>query len=156
MCFGVELFQQFRFRPSKLLHRLDVPHSLFQTLTALQNGRILRPADGHGLGQHLRGILIGPAKIPHPAQVSGRETRSISVSFAEIFSGSDSGAFLRPGADELADFTVQFHLRQHRRHQRVQCGVHGAVVYGLPNVHEFLLSGASSPVFLSTIGPYFA
>ena len=147
MCFGTKLFQQFRLRPSELPRRTDVPHPFFQALTALQNGCILRPSDGHGLRHGLRSILISSVKIPHPTEISGGETGGGGICLAKVFGSGDSGAFLGPGADELANLEVQFHLWQFRRYQLVQRHEHGAIVNRFSDVHRFLLSGAKRYYF---------
>ena len=119
-----------------------------------QNDHVLGPDDGHGLSQHLWGILIGSIKIPHPAKVSGGEVRDIRIGFAEVFSGGNSGTFLWPGADKSANFAIQFHLRQFSRYSSIQLLIKGTVVYGLPNVHlSSLLSGAGASVFVVVSEP---
>jgi len=113
----------------------------------LQNDYILRPADGHNLGQQLRCIPVGTIKFPHPAQVPGRETGCIRVHSAQILRRGDSRAFFRPAADLLANLTVQFHLRQVCRHQCIQRYEHGAVIYGFSDVHPISSFPARARLF---------
>ena len=122
----------------------NVPSAVFSCFTVLQHDNILCPADGHGFCQDLRRIFICPVKLPHPAEVPGGEAGSVRISFSDIAGGSDSGAFLRPGADQLADFLVQLHLRLLSRHQNIQLRKHDAVVYRFSNVHGLLPSGTSA------------
>ena len=75
-------------------------------------------------------------KFPHPTQVPRGEARDIRVRIVQILRRSDSGAFLRPAADQPANLTVQFHLRQICRHQGVQRREHGAVVNRFSDVHS--------------------
>lgn len=137
----MNLLHQGRFCPAKLTYCPDIPNSLFETLTTLQDGHILCPADGHGRFHDLRGVLIGPIKLAHPAEVSGREALSVRILFAEILSSGDSRALFRSGADKLTEFAVQLHLQQSRFHQRIQSCKHGAVIYRFSNIHRLLLSG---------------
>ena len=106
MCSGAKLFQQFCLCPSELPHRPNIPHSFFQALTALKNGHILCPADSHGLCQSFWSIFISLVKLSHSAEVSGGETLDIGICLAEIFSGGNGSAFLRPGTDDLANLAV--------------------------------------------------
>ena len=134
--------QEFGLGPMEPPDSGNVPSAFFGCYTVLQNDNILRPADGHGFCQDLRRIFICPVKLPHPAEVSGGEARSVRISSGDMAGGSDSGAFLWPDADQPADFLVQLHLRQFSRHQNIQRRKHGTVVYGFSDVHELLLSGA--------------
>ena len=127
---------QFQLRPAELPSRFDVPCPLLGSQLRLQNNHVLRPADGHGLSQHLWCALIGAVKLPHSAQISGGEAGCGRVRTAQILRRSDSGAFLRPAADQPANLTVQFHLRQVRRHQGIQRREHGAVVNRFSDIHS--------------------
>ena len=126
---------QFQFRPAELPSRFDVPCPFLESQLRLQNDHILCPADGHGLSQHFRCALIGVVKLAHPAQVPRGEAGDVRVRTAQILRRSDSGAFLRPAADQPANLAVQFHLRQICRHQGIQRREHGAVVYRFFDVH---------------------
>ena len=132
---------EFQLRPAELPSRFDVPCPLLGSQLRLQNDYVLRPADGHGLSQHLWCVLIGAVKLPHPAQVSGGEAGGIRVRSTQILGCGDSGVLLWLAADQPANLAVQFHLRQVCRHQSVQRREHGAVVNGLSDVH----SGFSFP-----------
>ncbi len=143
----MDLLQQLRLCPAELLCRPNVPDSFFEALTALQNGRVLRPADGHGLCHDLRCVRIRPPEVTHPTEISGGEALGVRMGFAKILGGGNSRPFFRPGTDELADFIVQFHLRQSGSHQCIQGVEHGAVIYGFPNVHELLLSSVNRYYF---------
>ncbi len=101
---------QFQLGPPELTNGLNIPGLLLVRQLRLQNNDILRPANGHGLDQHLRRIFIGKVKLPHPAEISGGEAGDVRVSFREVFGGGDSGAFLCPGTEELTNFMVQFYL----------------------------------------------
>ena len=127
---------EFQFRPAELPSRFDVPCPLLGSQLRLQNDHVLCPADGHGISQHLRCALIGVGELPHPAQVPRGEARGVRVRGAQILGRSDSGAFLQPAADQPANLTVQFHLRQICRHQGAQRRKHGAVVDRLSDVHS--------------------
>ena len=59
----------------------------------------------------------------------------------QVLGRCNSRAFLCFAADYSANLAVQFHLRQLRRHKRVQCGKHGGVIYGLADIHGLLLYG---------------
>jgi len=119
MNIGGDFPLQLQLRPSESTSGLDIPRLFRQCQSRLQNNRVLRPANGHGLNQHFRRTLIRPVKLPHPAQVPGGEAGGVRVSLREVFGGSDSGAFLRSGADELANLAIQFHLRRFSRHQSI-------------------------------------
>ena len=134
----------------KAADSVNVPDTLLGCFAVLQNDDILCPADGCGFHHSFRHIFIRPVKLPHPAQIPWGETRNIRIGFAQVFGGGDSGAFLRPGVDELADFPVRFHLRQVCQHQSIQRCKHGAVIYRFPDVHGLLLSGAVRLFSLST------
>ena len=82
-----------------------------------------------------RGFLIGGVKRAHTAQIAGREAIGCGIGRLQVFRRRDSRAFFAPAADQPADLAVQFHLRELRRHKRVQCGEHGGVICGLANVH---------------------
>lgn len=134
--------QEFGLGPMKTADSVNVPSTFIRCFAVLQNNNILCPVNGHSFCQSFRRIFIRPVKLSHPADVPGGEPGNVRVSIGKIFSGGNSGAFLCSGADQLADFSVQLHLRQFSRHQSVQRREHGTVVYRLPDVHEFLLSGA--------------
>ncbi len=138
---GLDFPLEFQLRPPELPHRLDIQNFLLEGQLRLQDNHILRPADGHGLSQHLWGIFVCVVELPHPPQVPRGETGGVRVRAVQILCRGDSRAFLRPAAHQLADFTVQFHLRQSCRYQCVHCGKHGTVVYRLSDVH----SGSSFP-----------
>lgn len=141
--------QEFGLSPAKPADSSDEPGTLFDRHAVLQNDDILRPADGHGFCQYLWRVFICPVKFPHPAQIPGGEAGGIRVHTAQIFSGGDSRAFFRPGADELTNLIVQLHLRKFRRNQSIQHREHGAVVYRFSDIHELLLSGAERLFSLS-------
>lgn len=148
MSVGSDFSLELQLRPSELSGCLDIPHLLLEGQSRLQNYHILCPADGHGLSQHFRCVLIGAVKLPHPAQVPGREARNIGVSVAQVLRRCDSSSFLWPAADQPANLAVQFHLRQICRHQRVQCCEHCAVVYGFSDVHRAPPFRRNAPVFI--------
>ena len=104
--------QEFGLSPMEPLDSGNVPSTFFGCYAVLQNDDILRPADGHGFCQYFWCVFIRPVKFPHPAQIPGGEAGNVRVILAEILGGSNSGAFLRPGADELANLIIQLHLRQ--------------------------------------------
>ncbi len=131
----LDLLQQCQFGPAKPCDRLDVPFLLLDCQLRLQNDHVLRPADGHGFGQHLRHVLIGSVELPHSAQIPGREAGDVRICAVQVLRFRDSGAFLRSFTDQPANPTVQLYLRQIVRHQRVQRRKQGAVIYGLSDVH---------------------
>ena len=126
---------ELQLRPAELPSRFDVPCLFLGSQLRLHNDHVLCPADGHGLTQHFRCALIGAVELPHPAQVSGGEAGGVRVYGAQILRSSDSGAFLRPAADQPANPAIQFHLWQVCRHQGVQHREHGAVVNRFSDVH---------------------
>ena len=142
---------ELQLRPAELPSRFDVPCLFLGSQLRLQNDHVLCPADGHGLSQHLRCALIGAVELPHPAQVPGGEAGGVRVSSAQILRSSDSGAFLRPAADQPANLTVQFHLWQVCRHQGVQRREHGAVVDRLSDVHSASPFRRGCACFLSSV-----
>ena len=144
---GCDAVCQLQFRPSKLTRRPDVPCPLLERQLRFQDDHILRPADGHGLGQHFRRFGICAVKIPHPPQVPGGEARGIRVGAVQVLRSRHRRALLRPAADQSANFTVQLHLGQICRPQRVQRCEQDAVIGGLPDVHRLFLSGAVRLIF---------
>ena len=102
---------QFQLRPSELMCGLDIPCPLLEGQLRFQNNCVLRPANRHSLSHHLWSFFICPVKLPHPAKVPGGEAGDARVSAGQILCGGDSGSFLRPGADQPANLTVQIHLR---------------------------------------------
>ena len=140
MCGGADLLGQLCLRPSKALRRPQIPAPLLQGEIRLQNDHILRPADFHSLPRQFRGVLIRAVELPHPAQIAGREATRFRVCSLEIFRGGHCRPLLRPGADRPANFKVQLHLRQICYHELIQRRVHGAVICGLSDVHDLLLS----------------
>ena len=139
---GPDLFQQLRFCPAVLQRGPEIPGAFPASLTALQDGHILRPAQLQGQLLQLRIVGIGAVELPHPAQVSGREAPTPGVVGLEILSGHDRRALLRAGANGPADCKVQFCLRQASRHELIQRPVHGTVIGEFPGIHAVLLSGA--------------
>ena len=128
---------EFQLRPAELPSRFDIPCPLLSGQLRLQNDYVLCPTDGHSLTQHFRCALIGAAELPHPAQVPGGEAGGVRVSSAQILRSSDSGAFLRPAADQPANLAVQLQLRQSLRQQYFQFCEQGAIINGLPDIHGF-------------------
>ena len=132
---------ELQLRPAELPNRFDIPCPLLGGQLRLQDNHILSPADGHGLSQHLWCALIGAVKLPHPAQVSRGEAGCVRIRSAQIFRSGDSGTLLWSATDQSANLTVQFHLRQVRRHPVVQRREHGTVVNRSSDIH----SGVSFP-----------
>ena len=120
----------------------EIPGALPAALTALQDRRILRPAQLQGQFQQFWVIGVGPAELPHPAQVPGGEALALRAVCLEILSGYDRRALLRAGTDGPANLEVQLHLRKLRPHELIQHPIHGAVICGFPGIHALLLSGA--------------
>lgn len=104
--------QEFGLGPTKAADSGNVPGAFIGRFTVLQNDDILRPANCHGRGQGLRRMFICPVKLPHSAEIPGRETWNAGVCLCKVFGGGNSGSFLRPGADEPANLIIQLHLRQ--------------------------------------------
>ena len=127
--------QKFCFLPSKTQCGADVPRPFLVTAASLQNRHILRPAEVHRQAHDFGGFLIGRVKRPHTAQIAGREALGCGIGRLQVFRRRDSRAFLHSAADQPTNFTVHFHLRELRRHKRVQYGEHGGVICGLANVH---------------------
>lgn len=133
---------QFQLGPAKSPDRPDVPRFLLDRQLRLQDNHVLCPANGHGLRQHLRNIPIDAVEVPHPAKVSGRKPRNVRIGGTQILRSGHSRALFRSAIDQMADLTVQLHLRQGLCHQLIQRGVHGAIVGGFSDIHGVLLSSA--------------
>ncbi len=129
--------------PPKTVHSPNVPHLLLECQISFQDDYVLGPADHHGLRHDLWGAFIDVIKVPHPAQVPGREPSGVRIRAMQIFRGGHSRAFFRSAIDQTANLTIEFHLGQSRRCQCVQRGKHNAVVDGFSDVHGSLLSGAA-------------
>ena len=142
---------ELQLRPAELPSRFDVPCLFLGSQLRLQNDYVLRPADGHGLSQHLWCALIGAVELPHPAQVPGGEAGGVRVCGAQIFRSGDSGTLLWSATDQPANLTVQFHLRQVRRHQGVQHREHGAVVNRFSDIHLGFSFPARVRLFLFSV-----
>ena len=67
-----------------------------------------------------RGFFVGCVKRAHPAHIAGREAIGCGIGRLQIFRRRDSRSFLCSAADQPTDLAVQFHLRELRRHKRVQ------------------------------------
>ena len=141
-CPGLDLFQQLRLDPSVLQCGPEIPCALVEALTALQDGHILCPAHLQGQRQEYWVVGVGPAELPHPAQVAGGEAPAPRVVCLEIFSGHDRRPLLRAGTNDPADLKVQLHLREFRLHELIQRLIHGTVIGWFSDVHWVLLSGA--------------
>lgn len=149
---GGDHLVKFQFRPAKLTSRLDVPRLLPESQLRLQNNHVLCPANVHRLGHHREVALIGAVKFPHPAQVPGRETGNARVCTAQILRCGNGCAFLRSAADQTANLTIQFHLRQIFLHQRIQCRKHSGVVYRFSDVHGIpILSFHKIQIFIKML-----
>lgn len=121
---------------------LKIPCPFFHRKGSFQDYRILCPVQAQSLFHKLRGAFIQPVEIPHPAHIAGREAGCFRAAALQIFCRSHSRTFFRSVADQSAYLAVQLHLRQSCHHQCVQCHEHGAVIYGLPDIHPLFLSGA--------------
>jgi len=121
---------------------LKIPRPFFHRKGGFLDYRILRPVQAQSLLHKLRGVLIQPVKIPHPAHITGREAGRFGIPALQILRRSYRRALFRSAADQPAYLAVQLHLRQLCRHQRIQFCKHGTVIYGLPDIHPLLLSGA--------------
>ncbi len=144
---GLDHPLKLQLRPSKLPRRLNVPGPLLKRQLCLQNDHVLCPANRHGPGQHFWGAFVCAIKLPHPTQVSGREAGGVRIRTVQILRRCDSRALFRPATDQFTNLSVQLHLRQSFRHQRVQRSEHGAVVYRLSDVHPDI----SFPLLLTKI-----
>ena len=138
---SLDPLQQLRLSPAVLQRGPEIPGTLPATLTALQNGRILRPAQFQGQRPQHWIVRIGPVEFPHPAQVAGREAPALGVVCLEIFGSHDRRALLQAGADSFANLKIQFYLPQLGLHQSVQGRVHRGIVNWLSLVHRLILSG---------------
>ena len=127
--------QQFRFFPSKKQCGTNVPRPFLAAAAPRENRHIPCPAEVHRQPYDFRSFLVGCVKRPHPAQIAGREALGCGIGRLKVFRRRDSRSFFAPAADQPTNFTVQLHLRELRRHKRVQCGEHGGVICGLANVH---------------------
>ena len=109
---GLDLPQQLRLGPAVLQRGPEIPGALPAALTALQDRRILRPAQFQGQRPQHWIVRIGPVEFPHPAQVPRGEALALRVVGLEIFGGHHRRALLLTGADSPANLKVQFHLWQ--------------------------------------------
>ena len=141
-CPGLDLPQQLRLGPAVLQRGPEIPGALPTDLTALQNGRILLPAQLQGQLPQFLAICICTVKFPHPAQVAWGEALGLRIVCLEILSGHHRCALLRAGTDGPANLEVQLHLGQSSGHELIQCPIHSAVICGFPGIHALLLSGA--------------
>ena len=139
---GLDLFHQLCLGPAVLQRGPEIPGALPAAFTALQDGRILRPAQLQGQRQEFWVVGVGPVELPHPAQVAWGEALGLRVVLLEILSGHDRRALLRAGTDGPANLEVQLHLGQSSGHELIQCPIHSAVICGFPGIHALLLSGA--------------
>ena len=139
----MNLIQQLRLDPAVLQCGPKIPGTLLDAFTAFQNDHILRPAQFQGQRQEFRVVGVGPAELPHPAQVPRGEALALGVVGLEILGGHDRRPLLRAGADGPANLEVQLHLREFRLHELIQRLIHGTVIGWFSDVHWTLLSGAS-------------
>ena len=139
---GLDLFHQLCLGPAVLQRGPEIPGALPAAFTALQDGRILRPAQLQGQRQEFWVVGVGPVELPHPAQVAGGEAPAPGVVCLEVLSGHHRRALLRAGTDGPANLEVQLHLRKFRSHELIHHPIHGAVICGFPGIHALLLSGA--------------
>ena len=135
------LFLKICLGPAELPGSTQVPAPFFQVQFCFENDYIVCPADFHGQLQQFRLSTIHPIKVPHPAQVAGREAGSILVTAFQIFGRCDSGALFRSVTDQSAQMPVPLHLRHSGSHCRIHSGQHGRVIDVFSAVHGFLLSG---------------
>ena len=114
-----------------------MPAPLIRLHVCFQNDYILGPTDLHGQGQQLGGVLIHPIELPHPAKVARGEAGSIGETAVQVFGCGHSRAFLRPGADDAAQFAAEFHLGQLSVQRGVQGCKHGGIIDIFADVHGF-------------------
>ena len=76
---GTNLISQFLLGPVELLRRPQIPGTFFHRQLCLQNDYILCPANPHGLLCQSGIIFVSAEELPHPAQVTGGETRGFRV-----------------------------------------------------------------------------
>ena len=84
-----------------------------------------------------RGFLVGCVKRAHTAQIAGRKALGRGIGRLQVFRRRDSRSFFAPAANHSTDLTVQLHLRELRRHKRVQFYKQCTVVCGFADVHGF-------------------
>ena len=84
MCGGTDLIIQFLLGAAELLRRPQIPAPLLQGEIRLQNDYILCPANPHGLLCQFGIIFVSAEELPHPAQVTGGETRGVRVCGLQI------------------------------------------------------------------------
>ncbi len=136
---GRDFLCQRRLAPSEPAHCLDVPQLLLGGNIRFQDDHVLRPADGHGFRQHLRGLGVGAVKVPHPPQVPGGEAGKVGMGAVQVLRSRHRRTLFRPAADQAANLTVQLHLGQFCRNQRIQRREQRTVIGGFPDVHRLLL-----------------
>ena len=126
-----DAFGEFHLGPAKLLCCPEIPLTKLHTQIRFHNDYILRPADLQREGQQSRMVFIGAVKIPHPADISGRETMDIRVALGQVFRRRDSGTLFRTQADSLANGAVQCHLLYLSCHRLVKSHVAGLLFFFL-------------------------
>ena len=109
---GLDLFHQLCLGPAVLQRGPEIPGALPAAFTAIQDGRILRPAQLQGQRQEFWVVGVGPVELPHPAQVAWGEALGLRVVLLEILGSHHRCALLLTGADSPANLKVQFHLWQ--------------------------------------------
>jgi hypothetical protein len=127
---GFDLPQQFRLGPAVLGGGLEIPAPFLQREARLQNGHVQGPADVHCQFQQLRGALIRPVKVPHPAQVARGESRNIWTLGGQMLRHGYRRSLLGSLADQPPDFAVQLHLGQIFR----QGGVYGTKKFAVVDI----------------------
>ena len=130
-----DLLRQLRLRPAKLLGSPKIPKLGIHIQVGLHDNNILCPAVLHSLCQCLWMTFIHPVKIPHPAQVAGREAGPVGIICGDILRRHHSGPFLRPAAHQPAQLQVQLHLGKAGGEGLVDLCIKTAVINVFPNVH---------------------
>ena len=142
ICLLVDFRRQFRFGPAEPEDSVNIPPALLLRGTLLQNQDIAGPTNPHRLGQQARAVFIGMEELPHPAQITRRETGDGRIVFLKILRGRHRRALLWLSTCQPSDLQVHLHLRQGLLHKCIQRGEHGTVIDGFSDVHWLPLSGA--------------
>ena len=137
MCRRSQKFQQFGFGGIASESLINIPCSNFRAQFCFHDDYILRPAQTESIGQQFRQITIQPIEVPHPAHIARGETSHIGILFVQIVCCCNCCPLFGTGANSLADFAIQLHLRQVHADCQIQRGEHGAVVDFFSNVHGF-------------------
>ena len=134
--------------PAKLQDGTDVPRPFFRRKLGFEDDDILRPANHHG-SVHRRGIvLIGKVELPHPANISRRESADVGMHPLNILRNSHRRTLFRASCNQASDLAAGFRLRQLHRQDSINLIEQFTVVDVLSDIHRLPLSGAAYHIMM--------